>query len=85
VSVVAGDAGGIRVRCAGITKDLPGGLGKPSPPGAVSISVKSPSFCLVERIMGRAYWFFGWLRGLRDLMLESGWGRALVGVYYGSG
>lgn len=82
VSVVAGDAGGIRIRCAGITKDLPGGLGAPSPPGAVSIGVESPPFCLVEQL-GVSGPLLVFLRGLRDWLLENVAGRALTAVYYG--
>lgn len=81
VTVTAGSSGGgIAVRVAGITKDLPGGLGGGSS-SAAGASGSSGGGCVIGRtgLLGR---LLGNLRGVRDLLLTSSLGRFLSAIYY---
>lgn len=80
VSVVAGTNGGIRVRVAGITKDLPGGLGGASVSNSTTQG-DAPGWCLLKSA-GAPEWLLKLLRALRDILLEGSLGRWFVGIYY---
>ncbi len=81
VTVSAGDAGGIVVRCAGITKDLPGGLGMASVAGPAIVSVTEKPGCLLQGMGFRGEILQG-LRITRDYLLSTRLGRLFVRLYY---
>lgn len=79
VSVVAGDAGGIRVRVAGVTRDLPGMLGMASSASA-SVSARRGSGCVLTA-WGVPERGLTAVRSFRELLLASAPGRLLVWLY----
>ncbi len=81
VRVVAGSNGGVVVRVQGITRDLPGGLGFASYSSATVAAASSSGGCLLDRCQ-LPEGILGWLRILRDLMIETSLGRILAGCYY---
>jgi len=82
VSVSAGSLGGIIVRCSGITKDLPGGLGLANPTGTSYItSVDHAGTCILERI-GAPEPLLILFRFLRDVLMNNLIGRLMIGFYY---
>ncbi|MFB6355768.1 MAG: hypothetical protein ABEJ65_04565, partial [bacterium] len=72
--------GGIEVRVAGLTKDLPGALGGKPSASSVSSSSSGSKGCLIERTAGDSTVEF--LRDFRDLVLHSAPGRLVTSVYY---
>ena len=80
VTVASGSGGGIKVIVAGITRDLPGGLGAASSSTA-TVSSTSGSACVLAR-----HDFPGWLmtvlRWLRDVLLSCAAGRWVTDAYY---
>ncbi len=81
VSVLAGSGGGILVRVAGITRDLPGGLGMAPNGGVVLNQVDEPGFCILYH-MGLAGWALEFLRALRDFIMSLALGRWATEIYY---
>jgi hypothetical protein len=80
ISVVAGAGGGMVVRVAGITRDLPGGLGGPIT-GLTVRQAEEPGVCVIAAF-DPPDWVSAILRAARDEALESGPGRFLVAAYY---
>lgn len=77
VTVAAGTGGGIRITVAGITKDLPGGLGGMTGDAAVA----ADGGCIIARL-GLPSVLLDFLRALRDGLMSISLGRAAVGMYY---
>ena len=78
VTVETGTSGGVKVRAAGITKDLPGGLGGVA---GSSSAAASGSSCLLQAL-DTPDAIMTVLRTARDAALSNVLGRWMVLLYY---
>jgi hypothetical protein len=78
VTVETGSANGIKVRAAGITKDLPGGLGGVSGSSAAAVSNSS---CILQALEAPGP-ILVFLRTMRDEAMATVPGRWMVLLYY---